>query len=62
MAAILILWCLATPKISSIPNGSLIFDRIVQKEYIIKKHKTSIEDHKMFISNFYEIVESNVKN
>jgi NAD(P)-dependent dehydrogenase (short-subunit alcohol dehydrogenase family) len=62
IAAMLILWGLLTPKISSMPNGALIFDKAVQKEYILKENKTLIEEHKMFISNFYKILELNAKD
>jgi hypothetical protein len=60
-AAFYILWCSVSPKIGSIPNGALIFDKAVQKEYILKKHKTLIEEHKRFISNFHKLLELNTK-
>jgi hypothetical protein len=60
MAAMFILWCLATPKIGSMPNGALIFAKSVQKEYIIEEHETLLEDHRVLISNLYQILESSV--
>ena len=58
LVSYLIVWCLASPKQTRVPNGHLIFDGRLQREYVFKEHKTTKEEHERFISNFFKLLEN----